>query len=152
MALETILSAYEGALVEEFISGREATVGIVESFRNQKTYALPVTEIVPPEDRKLFDYHAKYSGESREICPARFDMETKREIERSAALVHDTLGLSHYSRSDFIVSPRRGVYFLEVNTLPGMTDQSLLPQSLAAVGVTMPQFVDHVLGLALQGR
>ncbi len=152
IALETILSAYESAIVEEYIAGREATCGVLDNFRGQDTYALPVVEIIPPPDKKLFDYHAKYSGESREVCPGNFDMSTKKEIEAMAKRIHDTLGLSHYSRSDFIVSPRRGVYFLEVNTLPGMTSQSLMPKSLEAVGVTMPQFITHVLGLALEEK
>jgi D-alanine-D-alanine ligase len=152
VALETILSMYESAIVEEYIAGREATCGVIDDFRGQETYALPVVEIVPPPAKKLFDYHAKYSGESREVCPGNFTAETKKEIEEMSARIHDALGLSHYSRSDFIVSPRRGVYFLEVNTLPGLTNESLLPKSLEAVGVTMPQFITHVLSLALEEK
>ncbi len=121
VALETILAAYDCAIVEEYITGREATCGVINHFRGQETYALPVVEIIPPPDKKLFDYSAKYSGESREVCPANFDSKTKKEIEKISAHIHDALGLSHYSRSDFIVSPRRGVYFLEVNALPGLT-------------------------------
>ncbi len=152
IALETILSAYESAIVEEYIMGREATCAVVDELRNQKTYALPVIEIIPPEGKRLFDYHAKYSGESREICPAHFETNIKMAIEDMSKRIHTALGLSHYSRSDFIVSPRRGVYFLEVNSLPGLTSESLLPKSLEAVGVTMPQFITHVINLALNER
>lgn len=148
-AVEAVLSAYDAALVEEYISGKEGTCGVIENFRGQKAYALPPVEIIPPPGKSLFDHYAKYSGESRELCPGNFSSEEKMEIERLAALVHETLGLSHYSRSDFIVSPRRGIYFLEVNTLPGLTDESLLPKSLDAVGVSMKEFIHHILGLAI---
>ncbi len=151
-ALTVVLSAYPAALVEEFISGREATCGVLEQFRNSVAYALPVIEIIPPKEKKLFDYHSKYSGESQEICPGNFSTEEKKEIERVATFVHQNLGLSHYSRSDFIVSPRRGIYFLEVNTLPGLTRESLLPKSLASVGVTMKEFITHILSLALERK
>lgn len=153
VALETILAMHDAALVEQYIVGREATCGIIDDFRGHDTYALPVVEIITHPDRPFFDHHAKYSGmqsgETREMCPAHFDLDTKKEIERLAALIHRTLGLSHYSRSDFIVTPRRGVYFLEVNSLPGMTSESLLPKSLEAVGVSQREFIHHVLGLAL---
>jgi D-alanine-D-alanine ligase len=96
----------------------------------------------------MFDYDAKYSGESQEICPGNFSSEEEEELEKLAALAHKALNLSHYSRSDFIVSPNRGVYFLESNTLPGLTKESLLPKALEAVGVSVKEFLHHVLRLA----
>jgi D-alanine-D-alanine ligase len=74
------------------------------------------------------------------------------ELQRLAALAHKALGLRHYSRSDFIVTPKRGIYFLETNTLPGLTSESLLPKSLYAVGATLPEFLDHIITLALERR
>ena len=147
-ALENVLSEHGSALVEEFIKGREATCGVVENLRGQDLYSLPPVEIVSPQG-KLFDYESKYNGQSKEVCPGNFTEKEKKEIERVAKLIHDKLGLKHYSRSDFIVSPRRGIYFLEVNTLPGLTDESLLPKSLDAVGVKMKDFLHHVLHMAL---
>lgn len=143
------LEKSEAALVEEYIRGREATCGVVESFRGEEIYQLLPVEIVPPAEKDFFDYQAKYSGISREICPGNFSPEEKKEIQQVAALVHQTLGLGHYSRSDFIVSPKRGIYFLEVNTLPGLTSESLLPKSLAAVGCSFPDFLEHLITLAL---
>lgn len=134
------------ALVEEFIKGREATVGVLDDFRNQKTYALMPVEIIPPPDR-FFDYEVKYNGATQELCPGNFSHAQKAELERAARLVHEGLGLSHYSRSDFIVA-KRGVYFLEVNTLPGLTKESLLPKALHAVGSSLSHFLDHVIELA----
>lgn len=147
-ALENVLSFSESAVVEEYISGKEATCGVVDNFRGQKIYSLPPVEIVPPKG-KLFDYDSKYNGESREICPGNFTEKEKKKIEDVAKLIHEKLGLRHYSRSDFIVSPRRGVYFLEVNTLPGLTEESLIPKSLKAVGVEIKDFLLHLLHLAV---
>ncbi len=138
-------------LIEEYIVGREATCGVVDQFRGEDTYALFPIEIVPPRENAFFDYHAKYSGASDEICPGRFSASEKKEIQDLALLAHQSLGLRHYSRSDFIVSPR-GVYFLEVNTLPGLTEQSLVPKALAAHGVSLPEFLDHVINLAVAER
>ncbi|MEK7176458.1 MAG: D-alanine--D-alanine ligase [Patescibacteria group bacterium] len=147
-----ILAALEksdSALVEEYIQGREATCGVVENFRGEEIYQLLPVEIIPPADKEFFDYQAKYSGISREICPGNFSLEEKATIQQAAALVHRILGLGHYSRSDFIVSPKRGIYFLEVNTLPGLTNESLLPKSLAAVGCSLSDFLEHLITLAL---
>lgn len=135
-------------LVEELLEGKEATCGVIDDFRGERVYALPPVEIVPPDSARFFDYEAKYSGESEERVPGNFTREETNELQRVAKLAHETLGLRHYSRSDFIVS-KRGAYFLESNSLPGTTNGSLLPKALGAVGVDMPEFVSHVLRLAL---
>lgn len=140
----------EGApsiLVEELIRGKEATVGVIENLRGEALYVLPPVEIVPPED-DFFSYDAKYSGKTREIVPGNFSRVAAEELRRAAKAIHRALGLRHYSRSDFIVSPK-GVYYLETNTLPGLTAESLLPKSLAAVGVPLPDFLGHLVNLAL---
>lgn len=139
-------------LVEEYLPGREATVGVVERFRGQDAYALPVIEIRRPGAKPLWTYDDKYSGETQEICPGGFLDDEKRQLESLAAAAHEGLGLRHYSRSDFILSPRRGIYLLEVNTLPGLTNESLLPKALSAVGCDYPSFLSHVLSLALSTR
>ena len=143
------LSVSSGAIVEEFISGREATCGVIDDFRGKSVYSLLPVEI-RPHGSGIFDYNAKYGGASKEICPGSFSREESQAIQEAAATVHSALGLRHYSRSDFIVNPKRGVYFLEVNTLPGLTEQSLFPKSLSAVGSNLREFLDHVLNLAVQ--
>ncbi|TSC55043.1 MAG: D-alanine-D-alanine ligase [Parcubacteria group bacterium LiPW_30] len=135
-------------MLEEHILGKEVTCGVIDNFRGQKSYALPVVEIQPPKENSFFDYDAKYSGKSREICPSYLPAELKKKIEEMAVLIHEQLGLRHYSRSDFIIG-RNKVYFIEVNTLPGLTEESLLPKSLEVIGLNMPDFVDHVIRLAL---
>jgi len=136
-----------GVLIEEYIRGREATAGVVENLRSEALYPLPTIEIIPPGS-DFFSYDAKYSGATREICPAQFPRKVNDELVRSARLMHEALGLRHYSRSDFIVSPK-GVYYLETNTLPGLTAESLVPKSLAAVGISFPHFLTHLVDLAL---
>jgi D-alanine-D-alanine ligase len=151
-AIREALTHSPKVLVEEYISGREATCGVLEHFRGQDLYALPPVEIIPNKGHKFFTYDAKYRGGSQEICPGNFSHDLKKELEDLARLVHQTLGLRHYSRADFIIHPRRGIYFLEVNTLPGLTPESLLPKAVSAVGCSFPQLLDHLLVLALEKK
>ena len=151
-ALKSALEHSDSVIIEEFIEGREATCGVLDHFRDERHYALLPVEIIPHEKSPFFDYAAKYEGGSQEICPGNFDEETKRLIQEAARSVHQELGLRHYSRSDFIVHPKRGIYFLEVNTLPGLTAESLLPKSVKAIGSDLSQFLDHVITLAREGR
>ncbi|HWH06989.1 MAG TPA: D-alanine--D-alanine ligase [Candidatus Paceibacterota bacterium] len=136
-----------GVLIEELIRGTEATAGVIEGLRDEALYALPPIEIVPPES-DFFSYDAKYSGVTQEICPGRFPKKTMDELARQARVAHEALGLRHYSRSDFIVAPK-GIYYLETNTLPGLTSESLLPKSLKAVGVEFSDFLSYLVDLAL---
>jgi D-alanine-D-alanine ligase len=133
-------------IVEEYIKGIETTCGVIDNFRGQRFYALPPIEIRSKKD--FFDYEAKYQSQSEEICPATFSLEIKQEIENLSKKIHEVMGLRHYSRSDFIVHPKRGIYTLEVNTLPGLTNESLIPKSLHAVGSSLHHLVDHLLNLA----
>ncbi|TSC57873.1 MAG: D-alanine-D-alanine ligase [Parcubacteria group bacterium Greene0416_79] len=151
-ALDGAFAVSDAVLLEEFIQGREATCGVVDGFRGERHYTLLPIEICPPPESPFFDYYAKYSGQSREVCPGNFSRREMEELQELARTVHAALELRHYSRSDFIVHPRRGIYFLEVNTLPGLTAESLLPKALRAVGCEFPQFLDHVLTLALVRR
>ncbi|HZS42826.1 MAG TPA: D-alanine--D-alanine ligase [Candidatus Paceibacterota bacterium] len=143
---------FSDLLIEEYISGKEATVGVIDNFRRKDSYSLPVIEIRPPQDKSFFDLEAKYSGKSEEICPGNFSYDEKNELERQAILAHQSLGLRHYSRSDFIVHPRRGIYILETNTLPGLTSESLFPKALRTVGSDLPEFLEHVIGLAMNRK
>lgn len=140
-----------GALVEEFVRGTEASVGVIEGMRGEELYALPAVEIVPPARQPFFTFDAKYSGESEEFAPGRFSKPVMTELQDYAKRMHRELGLRHYSRSDFIVSPK-GIYFLETNTLPGLTADSLFPKALASVGIRFSEFLDHLIALALEGR
>lgn len=153
-SIEEALSHDDKVIIEEYIYGREITCGILEKFRGQEHYALPAIEIIPPPARDFFDYQAKYSGETREICPATIEPQIKKAIEEMARVAHIALGCRHYSRADFIVSRQphgneSKIYILEINTLPGLTSESLLPKSISAIGSSYPEFLDHLIMLAL---
>ncbi len=143
-------SAYSDALlVEHYLRGREATCGVVDGFRGQSTYALPPVEIRKPGAKSIWTYEDKYSGATEEICPATFPEAEKKLIEELSVKAHEALGLRHYSRSDFIITPH-GIYLLETNSLPGLTAESLLPKALAAIGTSYADFLDHVIKLAVK--
>lgn len=144
-AIEKAFGFDSKIIIEEYIKGSEATCGVIDNFRNQKIYSLPPIEIIPPAEQNFFNYEAKYSGEAKEICPANFDSEIKNKIEEATKISHQALGCRHYSRADFRITPNGKVYILEVNILPGLTAESLLPKALNAVGSSYPEFLDHLI-------
>lgn len=150
MACEKAFKHSKEIIVEEYILGREATLGVVDNFRNQEIYTLPPVEIKLPTNYRLFDFQSKYNDQTEEICPGRFSPTEVKEMSDIASMVHKKLFLSGYSRSDFIISPKRGVYFLEVNSLPGLTSQSLFPKSLEAIGCDLKSFIEHQIDLSLK--
>ncbi|MFZ2484488.1 MAG: D-alanine--D-alanine ligase [Minisyncoccia bacterium] len=149
-AIKATFKHSKRVLVEEFVRGKEATCGVVDNFRGEKHYALLPVEIRRLNNQALFDYDAKYSGKTEEICPAHFNPNEIKEIEEMAKKAHQALGLRHYSRSDFILTPKGKIYILETNSLPGFTQESLLPKSLHAVGFRPHDFVDHIIKIALK--
>lgn len=137
-----LLNSEFSLFVEQFLPGVEITVGILN---NQP---LPVIEIVPPEG-KWFDYKNKYSGETREIPHApSLDEETKKLAQKIALEIHQTLHLGQYSRIDFIVMDKKPSV-LEVNTIPGLTSQSLFPKAAQAIGMSFPKLMDQLIQMAL---
>ena len=147
-AIRSSLNTYKQVLVEEFIKGKEATCAVVENFAEEKLYALPPVEI-KVKGKSFFDFESKYSGKTKEICPGKFTSAEKAMIEDMSKKAHEILGLRHYSRSDFIITPKGNVYILETNSLPGLTEESLLPKSLKAINWHPRDFVDHVLKLTI---
>lgn len=132
-------------IVEQFIAGRELTVGVVDL--GEGPFALPVIEIEVDPGYE-FNYAGKYHGTgTREICPAKIPDALRDEAQRVAVLAHEALGCHGYSRTDLIAASD-GVYFLELNTLPGLTKSSLVPQQLHAAGIEMRTFLDKQMELA----
>lgn len=142
------LSGADMVMVEELIRGTEVTVGVVEKFRGEDLYVLPPVQVMPPKDIGFLSYETKCSGKGGGLCPAHITKEEEKELGRLASEMHKELRLRHYSASDFIISPR-GIYYLETNTLPGMTNTSLLPRSLKAVGASLSDFFTHLVNLSL---
>ena len=132
-------------VLEEYIKGREIQVGILED------KALPSIEIIPKEG--FYDYANKYQpGAALEVCPAEIPAEIEEKLRAAALRVYETLGLSVYSRADFIVTEDGEPWFLEINTLPGMTPTSLLPQEAAAVGIDYNELCSRIVEASLEAR
>jgi D-alanine-D-alanine ligase len=139
--IEAGLTKYGELLAEEFISGQEIAVGILGD------EALPVIEIIPPAGR-VFDYGAKYSGESLELCPPQnISPELQRQAQAIALTCHRVCGCRHLSRVDMMVQDNK-IIVLEVNTLPGMTPESLYPKEALCAGYNFPALVKELVELA----
>jgi D-alanine-D-alanine ligase len=137
----------EEYLIEPFISGVEATCGVLEQ-SDGSVFSLPPIEIVPGEG--VFDYTAKYLLKStQEICPGRFSPDISAKIMDQALRAHRALSCGGYSRTDFVVSGKGPVY-LETNTLPGLTKASLYPKALKAQGIEFADFLRDQIVLALK--
>jgi D-alanine-D-alanine ligase len=132
-------------MAEQFIPGRELTVGVLGDV------PLPVGQIVPKHE--LFDYETKYTpGMSEETFPAKIDTLLARQLQEYALMAHRALKLSGYSRIDFRVSPEGDIFCLEANSLPGMTRTSLFPQAAQAAGIPFPELCERIASLARNNR
>lgn len=136
-------------LVEEFVSGYELTVPVIDDV------AYPVVHIIPPEGE--YDFSSKYpwlSGGkgSQYICPADLDEETTKAVQAAALAAHRSLGIEVYSRVDVLLDGQGRPFVLEANTIPGMTETSLLPKSAAAAGIPFPELCKLIAELSLKTR
>ena len=134
----------EEILIESFLDGKEVSVGIIEY--QGKIEVLPITEIVSEND--FFDYDAKYEGKSKEITPARISDVEKKKVINTARKVYRVLNMSGFSRSEFILVDGEP-YFLEINTVPGMTEESLLPQQAKEASISLTDLFDNAIQMAL---
>ena len=140
----------DDALIEEYVRGREFTCGVIE--KNKKLIALPVIEIRPKPKYAFFDYEAKYkSGASEELVPAPIPRALARRVQDAAIRAHHAVGARVYSRSDFIA--RNGdLYILEINTLPGLTVNSLLPKAAHAARISFQKLITFIIDASLRPR
>jgi D-alanine-D-alanine ligase len=146
--IKTALVHDRSIMVEKYIQGRELTVGVIG---NSNLEALPVIEIVPGEEFAFFDYDAKYKpGASEEICPAEIDDAIRDQAQQFALNAHRALRLRGYSRTDMMLEEDGSLYLLETNTIPGMTETSLMPQAAAAHGLPFPQFLERLIELGME--
>ena len=145
-AVEPIVTKGRVALVERMIKGTELTCGVLDFDDGPRP--LPVTEIAPAAAYAFFDYEAKYTpGATEEITPARITDTLRDEVQRLAVRAHEALGCRDMSRTDFIVEGGTP-WLLETNTIPGLTDNSLLPQGAAAAGMPFAALIGHLVGRA----
>jgi D-alanine-D-alanine ligase len=145
-ALQKAFAEDNQVLVEEFISGREFTIGVFKSAKG--TMVLPITEIVTQNE--FFDFEAKYQGKSQEFTPAQIDEHMKSRLENAARKVYDLLNCRGVVRIDFIYDTRTDKpYMLEVNTVPGQSEASVIPQQVRAMGWSLTEFYSAVIEQAL---
>lgn len=145
-ALQKAFAEDEVALVEEFIPGRELTCGLVKV--RAKSIVFPVTEIIPKTE--FFDFDAKYKNLSEEVTPAQIPQELSDYIQDISSEIYDRLKCRGIVRIDYIYNEKRGLYFLEVNTVPGMSEASIIPQQVATMGLTMGEIFSLVIKDALE--
>ncbi|MES2475500.1 MAG: D-alanine--D-alanine ligase [Verrucomicrobiota bacterium] len=145
-ALLKAAEKYREVLIEEFIQGKELTVGILDG------KALPIVQITPPEG--VYDMASKYpwlSGAkgSEYQCPADLDLETTMAVQAAATAAHRALGIEVYSRVDVLLDSANRPFVLEANTIPGMTETSLLPKAAAASGISFPELCRRIAEISL---
>lgn len=139
-AVTTALKEDKTVLIEEFIAGRELTCGLVKT--SEKEYIFPVTEILSKNE--FFDYNAKYLNESSEITPADISPELSERIQHLSSEIYDRLDCRGIVRIDYIYSHDK-LYFLEINTVPGMSEASIVPQQVSAFGKDMAEIFSLVI-------
>lgn len=151
-SIEELVPAIENAynedneiIIESFLDGTEVSVGVI-NFKG-KIKVLPITEIVSEND--FFDYEAKYLGKSQEITPARISDEIKAKVETSAKKAYEVLKMSGFSRSEFIIVNGEP-HMLEMNTIPGLTTESILPQQAREAGISLNELFENAIELALK--
>jgi D-alanine-D-alanine ligase len=146
-ALDFAFAEDSDILIESYLKGTEVSVGVL-NYKGE-TKVLGLTEIVPHND--FFDYEAKYLGKSDEITPARLSAEVEQKVRETAAKVYEALGMSGFSRTDFIVMD--GIpHFIEMNTNPGLSGQSIFPQQAAYAKIAFSDLLDNEIELALKRK
>ena len=142
--IENLIGLGNGILVEESLNGIEVSVGLMKYKGEIKVFG--ITEIVT--ENEFFDYDAKYMGKSSEITPARIPMEISNDLETCAKLIYENLGLSGFARTDFIIV-NDIPYFLELNSIPGMSDESIFPKQVKLSNLKLKDLVSYMIDNAL---
>jgi len=143
-AIEIAYKEDNEIIIESFLDGTEVSVGVI-NFRG-KTTVLPITEIVSEND--FFDYEAKYLGKSQEITPARISEEMTKKVGEIAKRAYEILKMKGFSRSEFIIVNNEP-FMLEMNTIPGLTTESLIPQQAKVAGISLEDLFTNAIELAL---
>jgi D-alanine-D-alanine ligase len=143
-AVAVALKEDDEVIIESFLDGVEVSAGVI-NYKGKVT-VLPITEII--SENEFFDYEAKYLGQSQEITPARISPEMSAKVRSAAKNIYEILKMEGFSRSEFIFKDGEP-YLLEVNTVPGMTEESILPQQALAAGISLSELFGNAVELAL---
>ena len=144
-AIETAFKEDNELIIESFLEGTEVSVGVIRYKGEVKV--LPITEIVTDND--FFDYEAKYLGKSKEITPARLSTTQEAEVRKVAKHIYEVLKLDGFSRSEFIFKDDKP-HLIEINTIPGLTKESILPQQAAQAGISLAELFENAIHEALE--
>jgi D-alanine-D-alanine ligase len=139
-AIEKSFIEGDEVIAESFLSGTEVTCGCYKT--SKVTRLLPVTEVV--SDNEFFDFEAKYKGQVKEITPARISDDVRDRIHQITSMIYDIVGCKGIIRSDYIIT-ENGINLLEVNTTPGMTETSFIPQQVSVAGLTMASVMQEII-------
>lgn len=156
-AIADALDTYGAVLVEEFIRGQDVSVGVIEGFRREELYALPPAHVSVPDtgltgmqNSRFIHSSLHHDGSLIYNIPSDFSFDEKQNLMDTARKAHIALGLSHFSRADLMLTPR-GVYLLEVNSIPGLYSGASFPLMLESVGSSVREFLEHAIALAKGG-
>lgn len=147
VGLKQSLEVSGSAIVEPYVTGKELTVAILENESGQPQ-ALPVTEIIP--SHRFFDFAGKYDGSTQEIVPAKISDDLAKKVQDLAIQTHLALGCRHFSRVDMIVDNQENIFILELNSIPGLTSESLFPKAAKASGITFENLISRLVETALK--
>ncbi|KKQ35543.1 MAG: D-alanine-D-alanine ligase [Candidatus Nomurabacteria bacterium GW2011_GWB1_37_5] len=146
--LEMVLKNHEeGAIVEEYVRGREIVLGVIEDFRDKSHYSLLPLEIIKP--REIFDHQTKSEASYRLISPSDLSSNEKMALQEIGKRIHRKMGLRHYSMIDLIIN-KYATYVLEVDGLPCLGEGSIFRESMESIGINFQDFLDHVITSTLQ--
>ncbi len=140
-AIRKAMMESDEVMVEQYLEGTEVTMGIYKT--HEKSVPLPITEVVTQNE--FFDYNAKYNGQVQEITPARISDDTARRVREITSHIYDILHCNGIIRIDYIISKQGKIHMLEVNTTPGMTPTSFIPQQVKAAGLTMTEVLTDIV-------
>ena len=146
-AIDNAYKEDDEIIIESFLQGTEVSVGVLKY--KGETKVLPITEIISEND--FFDYEAKYAGKSQEITPARISKVQEKNVSEMAKLAYDVLKMKGFSRSEFIFIGDEP-FMLEMNTTPGLTEESILPQQAQVAGISLPELFENAIHEALHSK
>ncbi|MBR6077823.1 MAG: ATP-grasp domain-containing protein, partial [Paludibacteraceae bacterium] len=140
-AIKKAMNESDEVMIEAFMDGTEISIGCYKT--KQKSVVLPATEVV--SENEFFDYNAKYNGQVQEITPARLKPEVTKRVEQITSAIYDILGCNGIIRIDYIIEKDDKVKMMEINTTPGMTATSFIPQQVRAAGLDMGEVLSEII-------
>lgn len=151
-SINNALAVSDIIVIENFITGKEFSCGVYFNVEKQKNIPLPVVEIKYPSSKDFFDYEAKYEGLSEEICPAEINKELSEKIKKIAVKTFEATKCSDFSRIDFLVDKKNNIFVVEINTIPGFTNESIFPKELKENNINIANFLKNLIEYKISNK